>query len=76
LEFLWADAICINQKDKDELNQQLPLIGTIYQNAEMVFVGLEDIPLQWYVAYDLMLQVKIVYSLLNGQPPENNGQLE
>jgi hypothetical protein len=68
-EFLWADAICINQKDKDELNLQLLLMGKIYQSAEIVFVDLGDIPLQWYVAYDLMFRTKVICHLLKDQQP-------
>ncbi|KAG0558621.1 hypothetical protein KC19_10G041500 [Ceratodon purpureus] len=33
---LWADAICINQKDVGERNQQVRLMGSIYTSAELV----------------------------------------
>jgi hypothetical protein len=36
------------------VNAQIPLMGTIYQLAETVFVDLGDIPLYWYMAYDLI----------------------
>jgi hypothetical protein len=35
---LWTDAICINQKDIEEKNVQVPLMGHIYSNAEQVVV--------------------------------------
>ena len=33
---LWADAVCINQKDMQERNQQVQLMGSIYSQAELV----------------------------------------
>jgi hypothetical protein len=41
---LWVDAICINQDDKAEKAQQLPLMRDIYRNASQVVVwlGLEE----------------------------------
>lgn len=33
---LWVDALCINQRDALERNQQLGLMGTIYQGADKV----------------------------------------
>jgi hypothetical protein len=35
--WLWADAICINQKDPKERGQQVPLMARIYSTAEAVF---------------------------------------
>lgn len=37
---LWADAICINQHDTDERNQQVRLMRQVYQIAERVVVWL------------------------------------
>ncbi|KAH8669742.1 heterokaryon incompatibility protein-domain-containing protein [Tricladium varicosporioides] len=37
---LWADAICIDQKNEHEKNVQIPLMGQIYRNAERVVVWL------------------------------------
>jgi hypothetical protein len=37
---LWADAICINQKDVREREQQVVLMKNIYQNAEKVAIWL------------------------------------
>ncbi|KAK8877494.1 heterokaryon incompatibility protein-domain-containing protein [Apiospora arundinis] len=33
---IWADAVCINQEDKAEKSFQVPLMGTIYDTAELV----------------------------------------
>jgi hypothetical protein len=41
---LWVDAICINQDDLKERDQQVRRMKTIYQRADMVFVYLGDTP--------------------------------
>ncbi|KAF4960811.1 hypothetical protein FSARC_10363 [Fusarium sarcochroum] len=38
---VWADAICINQQDVDEKNQQVPLMGKIFSQAKEVKVWLD-----------------------------------
>jgi hypothetical protein len=37
---LWADAICIDQSNNEEKNQQVRRMGTIYTNARQVVVWL------------------------------------
>ena len=37
---IWADALCINQKDKPERKQQIPLMRRIYHQAETCFAWL------------------------------------
>lgn len=37
---LWADAICINQKNSDEKNHQVKRIGQLYENARQVLAWL------------------------------------
>jgi hypothetical protein len=37
---VWVDAICINQKDKEEKSYQVPLMGSIYSLARRVVVWL------------------------------------
>lgn len=41
---LWVDAICINQKDIQEKNNQVPLMGKLYTNASLVlsWLGASD----------------------------------
>ncbi|EPE31118.1 hypothetical protein GLAREA_04085 [Glarea lozoyensis ATCC 20868] len=41
---IWVDAICINQNDLNERDQQVRRMKTIYQRAEKVFVYLGDTP--------------------------------
>ncbi|KAJ5116138.1 heterokaryon incompatibility protein-domain-containing protein [Penicillium angulare] len=38
----WIDAICINQDDKDEKSKQIPLMRTIYAQADHVIVWLGE----------------------------------
>jgi len=37
---IWVDAICINQAADDEKNTQIPLMGTIYTWARVVYIWL------------------------------------
>lgn len=39
---IWADAVCINQDDVSERNQQVQMMRDIYSSAEYVFVCLGD----------------------------------
>jgi len=39
-QWLWADAICINQQDTNEKNHQVPLMGAIYSSAVRTFAWL------------------------------------
>jgi hypothetical protein len=50
---LWADGLCINQKDTQEKNHQIPLMGAIYSKAERVLSWLG--PLTKELAIDFYL---------------------
>jgi hypothetical protein len=39
-QILWADAVCINQKDNDERSHQLIVMARIYSSAEEVMAWL------------------------------------
>ncbi|KAK0644012.1 heterokaryon incompatibility protein-domain-containing protein, partial [Cercophora newfieldiana] len=39
---LWVDAICINQADSHERNQQVQLMKTVYQRADAVLIWLNQ----------------------------------
>ncbi|KAH9206931.1 heterokaryon incompatibility, partial [Leptodontidium sp. 2 PMI_412] len=41
-EVLWVDAMCINQEDLKEKNQQLPLMRDIYLGAQMTVIWLGE----------------------------------
>ena len=42
LRTVWADALCINQKDIEEKNQQIAIMRSIYSRAEHVFIWLGE----------------------------------
>jgi hypothetical protein len=44
-QYIWADAVCINQDDIAEKNQQVRMMDRIYQNATVVSVWLGHPPL-------------------------------
>lgn len=39
---VWADQVCVDQKNHDERNQQVKLMGRLYKEAERVLVWLGD----------------------------------
>ncbi|KAL6792940.1 heterokaryon incompatibility domain-containing protein [Trichoderma sp. SZMC 28012] len=41
-EYIWADAICINQRDNMERNTQILLMKRIYQQSRMTFIFLGE----------------------------------
>jgi hypothetical protein len=52
-QYLWVDAICINQEDSDEKNHQVPLMSYIYSTASKTLMclgkaaGESDLALDW-----------------------------
>ncbi|KAI1208547.1 HET-domain-containing protein [Annulohypoxylon truncatum] len=49
---LWADAICINQKDMDERRQQVSMMRDIYASAERVVIWLGEEDEESDLAFD------------------------
>ena len=41
-DYLWIDAICINQEDDDEKSSQVSMIFEIYSVAQSVVVWLDE----------------------------------
>ncbi|KAI1179053.1 heterokaryon incompatibility protein-domain-containing protein [Nemania sp. FL0916] len=52
--YLWVDAVCINQSDKNERSQQVALMSRIYQGARHVYVWLGGEDDLVKPAFDLM----------------------
>lgn len=52
--YLWTDAVSINQADKAELSEQIPLMRRIYAEAAGVFVYLGEADRQWSLGLDLV----------------------
>lgn len=55
--FLWIDALCINQNDTEERNQQVRIMGQIFQSAAMVLSWLGAANPDVEQAFDLMSSV-------------------
>jgi len=62
---LWADAICVNQTDFSERNQQVSLMSMIYQSATMVisWLGPSDEQITRTLKTIQATQAQTVYSL-------------
>ena len=56
---LWTDAVSINQADKAELSEQIPLMRRIYAEAAGVFVYLGEADRQWSLGLDLLHRLAI-----------------
>jgi len=52
IEWLWIDAICINQKDKDERGHQVRSMAKIYGKAHRVIVWLGEAANESELAFD------------------------
>jgi hypothetical protein len=63
---VWVDAVCIDQSNVAELNSQLRIMQSIYENAEGVYVHLGEIDNYWYLAFDLMHRVSFVVNYFEG----------
>lgn len=56
-DYIWADGICINQKDIKEREMQVPLMGEIYSNCEiaLVWLGKDETDLEGFLyIHDLL----------------------
>ncbi|KAM7214714.1 Heterokaryon incompatibility protein (HET) domain containing protein [Rhypophila decipiens] len=58
---LWVDAICTNQKDKQECARQVPKMGEIYRHAAMVVVWLGEVWESYMTAFDILRYLAGVY---------------
>jgi hypothetical protein len=62
---IWIDAICINQDDNREREQQVPLMKDIYQNAAFVAVWLGPHYMESHRAMGLVKSISDRYSKLD-----------
>lgn len=51
-QFIWADAICINQDNIAERNEQVRMMGHIYAGATVVSAWLGNVPLPAWLNYE------------------------
>ena len=73
--FWWIDALCINQEDVQEKNQQVKLMKDIYSRAKKVFVWLGQ---PCWVTFELLLNIweKVgLERLISGKADYDHGVL-
>ena len=58
---LWIDAICINQVDNDEKNQQVALMGSVYANAKEVVVWLGEEAVDDALAFNTVIRLERIF---------------
>ena len=68
---LWVDAICINQIDKLELSKQLLLMRRIYQQAQVVYIDLGEVDLEWYLGFDLLHKLSFIHEWVKNSPEQD-----
>jgi len=56
-DYIWADAICINQNDTKEKSEQLQMMQDIYSGANAVYVDLGEEDYSWNLVEDLIVKV-------------------
>jgi hypothetical protein len=61
---IWVDAICVNQKNKDEKSDQIPLMEEIYTWAQTVYIWFGKGSEQSYAAMDCFSKVPKSYQCL------------
>ena len=62
VRLVWADAICINQEDIRERNQQVAMMGSIYRNAHRVIAWLgSDSGGHAKLAFDLFQEMLLLH---------------
>ncbi len=70
---VWADALCINQRDSRERSMQVALMGRIYSGARTVFACMGEDPTGG--APHVASLLNDYGPLLNGRPPGLSGML-
>ncbi|KAF2691413.1 hypothetical protein K458DRAFT_285114, partial [Lentithecium fluviatile CBS 122367] len=53
---IWVDSICISQSDIEEMQMQIPLMGSIYLLVAVVYVWLGK---DYYFFYDRIMYIKV-----------------
>jgi hypothetical protein len=74
-EWLWADAICINQRDVQERNSQVLLMRDIYSHARQTTVWLGDSSVNSYSAMALIPRLALVRKQIEEAGPEEHHRL-
>ncbi|KAL9621320.1 MAG: hypothetical protein Q9160_004211 [Pyrenula sp. 1 TL-2023] len=68
VKYLWADAICINQRDMDERKAQVRLMDRIYRQAEQVIIDIGGLTSEIRLALSLLPGVTETLRSIPGEP--------
>ena len=72
---LWADALCINQDDKLELNAQLTIMHRIYSEAAVVDIDLGEVSVSWFPGYNLLKKLSFIAENLDFETRRTSREL-
>ncbi|KAI3343432.1 heterokaryon incompatibility protein-domain-containing protein [Ustulina deusta] len=64
--FVWVDALCINQQNRDERSQQVQLMTEIYAKAKLVAIWLGPSKNDSQLATDLLLDIADITDIAMG----------
>ncbi|RYP18164.1 hypothetical protein DL765_004090 [Monosporascus sp. GIB2] len=67
---LWVDAVCINQKDNAEREQQVMMMGKIYGRARRTVVYLGEASFAGRIAFGVLRQMHQLYWEAAGRTPD------
>lgn len=73
---IWIDAICINQEDLEERNQQVSIMGDIYTKSAATWVWLGEDDEFSQVAFTILEKMSTLYDLFDGADFESVDELE
>jgi hypothetical protein len=65
--FLWVDAVCINQDDNQERNQQVAMMAKIYRNARSVLMWIGEETLDTAIAFATIPTLLDIWSILTSK---------
>jgi hypothetical protein len=74
-EFLWADAICINQANEEEKSQQIRLMQEIYRRAEGVILWLGEETFETRIGIEMIDRVTQALCDHGSFDPERGGHV-
>lgn len=72
---LWVDALCINQINVTERNQQVGLMARIYRGAQNVIISIPDLRLEWAEVSIPRDSFKSLFAWLHGSSTTNGSEL-
>lgn len=73
VQYIWIDAICINQEHKDERGQQVQFMSEIYQTASQVLIWLGRSNMESRTAFDFIHNLGDLSRFEYQRYVENNG---